>query len=159
MKKLHEMAVDYVGLLDSDFEPDVLKECLDSIEESIEEKGVNIVKVLQSYDNNISAIDAELKRIQSIKKIEVARKDRLKEYLRHNMESTGISKIQHPLFTITLGKAVHKVNVTDIDLLPDEFVNIKTEIKPDLIAIKKALKDGSIDGVELTEGKPRLLIK
>ncbi len=159
MKKLHEMAVDYIGLLDADFEPDTLKECLDSIKDSIEDKGINIVKVLQSYDDNISVIDAELKRIQSIKKAEVAKKERLKEYLRYNMQETGISKIQHPLFTVTLGKPTQKVTVTDINELPDEFVSVKTEIKPDLNEIKKALKNGVVNGAELTEGKPRLLIK
>ena len=36
--KLHEMTKDYIGFLESDLDKDALEECLDSIEDAIEEK-------------------------------------------------------------------------------------------------------------------------
>lgn len=157
---LNEISKDYIGLLESDIEPEQLSECLDSIEDAFEEKGSNIVAVLNSLDSDVTALDNEIKRLQARKKAITGNKDRLKEYLRYNMESTGITKINHPLFNITLRKGQAKADVLDDTLIPDEFMKVKTEIKPDLVAIKKALKDGEdIPGVALIDGKSSVLIK
>ncbi len=157
MKSLNKIAADYQMLANEDMEPEQLQDCLDSIECAFEEKAQNILAVI----NNMQTLelDEEIKRLQARKQRKINNKERLKEYLRYNMEATGINKITHPLFTVTLGKPTQKVNVTDVGLLPDEFVSVKTEIKPDLNAIKAALKNGSVDGAELVEGKSRLLIK
>lgn len=42
--------------------------------------------------------------------------------------------------------------VFDIDKIPKEFIKVKTETKPDLIAIKKAIKEGlKIEGARLID--------
>ena len=158
--KLHEMSKDYVGLLESDLDAEQLKDCLESIEGAIEEKASNIVKVVSCLNADVSSIDNEITRLQARKKAITNNQDRLKEYLRYNMEQTGITKINHPLFKITLGKASKKVSIIDIDLLPDEFIDIRTEIKPNLNKIKSALKEGEeVNGAVMIDGLSRLLIK
>ena len=73
---------------------------------------------------------------------------------------TGINKIKHPLFSITLGKPSVTAEIVDVDFLPDNFVNTDVVMKPDKKAILKALKDGEdIPGAVLSTGKSRLLIK
>jgi len=155
--KLSKIASDYEKLLSGDLDTEQTRDLLEQVGGAFEDKAKNVLAVINNL--NTIAIDEEIKRLQSMKKAIVNNKDRLKEYLRYNMEKSGISKIEHPLFKVTLGKPSSKVEVFDIDLLPDEFVNVKTEIKPDLNKIKAALKDGPIDGACMVEGASRLLIK
>lgn len=158
--KLNDIAQDYVGLLESDLEGEQLADCLDSIEDAFEEKGNNIVAVLNTLNGDVSALDNEIKRLQARKKTITNNQERLKEYLRYNMELSGITNIKSPLFSITLGKPTQKAEVVDVAFLPDGYVNAKVEIKPDLKAILKDLKEGKdIPGAILSEGKSRLLIK
>jgi hypothetical protein len=158
--KLHEMSKDYIGFLESDLQGEQLTDCLDSIEDSFDEKANNIVKLVSSLSVDVDGIDKELKRLQTMKKTITNNQDRLKEYLRYNMEATGINKIKHSLFSITLGKPTVTAEIIDIDFLPDSFVSTDVVIKADKKAILKALKDGEdIPGAILSTGKSRLLIK
>jgi len=158
--KLHEMSKDYIGFLESDLEGEQLTDCLDSIEDSFDEKANNIVKLVSSLSVDVDGIDKELKRLQAMKKVITNNQERLKEYLRSNMEATGITKIKHSLFSITLGKPTVTAEIVDIDFLPDNFVNTDVVMKADKKAILKALKDGEdIPGAVLSTGKSRLLIK
>jgi uncharacterized protein YeeX (DUF496 family) len=158
--RLHEMSRDYIGFLESDMEGEQLTECLDSIADSFDDKANNIVKLVNSLSVDVDGIDKELKRLQAMKKVITNNQDRLKEYLRSNMEATGISKIKHPLFSITLGKPTVTVDIIDIDFLPDNFVSTDVVMKADKKAILKALKNGEdISGAVLSSGKSRLLIK
>tara|TARA_R110001632_G_scaffold68317_1_gene160140 strand:+ start:610 stop:1089 length:480 start_codon:yes stop_codon:yes gene_type:complete len=158
--KLHEMSKDYIGFLESDMESDQLVECLDSIEDSFDNKANNIVKLVSSLNVDVEGIDKELKRLQTMKKAITNNQERLKEYLRYNMEITGINKIKHSLFSITLGKPTVTVEIVDIDFLPDNFVSTDVVMKADKKEILKALKNGEdIPGAVLSTGKSRLLIK
>ena len=160
MPKLQEISADYIGMLNEDMDAEQLKDCLDNIEEAFNDKATNVLSVVNSMDSDVSAIDAEIKRLQARKKAMVNRKDSLKEYLRTNMEATGITKIQHPLFNVTLAKPSVKCEVTDVDALPDEFVKVELVTKPDLNKIKRAIKDGEdVNGAQLVEGQSRILIK
>ena len=131
MTKLYDISKDYIGFLESDLPAEELSECLESIQDSFDEKGANIVAVVTTLQSDVSAIEAQIKRLQERKKAIVNNQERLKEYLRYNMEQTGINKIKHPLFSITLGKPTKQVGITDESMLPDDYVTIKTEIKPD----------------------------
>lgn len=159
MTKLHNISKDYLGFLESDLDAEQLNECLSSIEDAFEDKANNILALVNTLDSDTSAIDVEIKRLQERKKAINNNKDSLKEYLRYNMEQTGINKISCPLFTVTLGKPTKKVEVVDLDLIPDEYVTIESEVKPNLTELKKAMKENDIPGAVMVEGKSRLLIK
>ncbi len=160
MTTLYSMTSDYLAIMQEDLEPDVMKDCLDSIKESINEKGGNIAIVANEMDSDIARLDFEIKRLQNRKTESVNKKARLLNYLKENMIYCDINKITHPLFTITLRKPSKRTVVDDVSLLPDEYVTVKTEVKPDLNKIKKALKEGvSIDGARLEDGETALLIK
>ncbi len=159
MPKLYEMTADYKAMLNEDLEPEQLKDCLESIQGAIEEKGGAIVSLIANMQPDIDGIDREIKRLQQMKKTAVNKQESLKEYLRYNMIESGITKISHPLFNISIRKGVKKVKVTNELLLPDELINVKVETKPDLKAIKKALENGEVSGAELIDGNPSLTIK
>jgi hypothetical protein len=159
--KLYELAAAVDKLHDDDsIDEQTLKDTLESIEGDISDKGINIVKLSNAWESDIDAIDAEIKRLQLRKKSLKSRADGLREYLKHNMQRSGISKIGCPLFTITLKKGRSVVNISDESLIPDDYVNVKTTVSPDKVAILKALKAGeAIEGAELSEGQPSLVIK
>ena len=160
MAKLYEITKDYIGFLDSGLPADELNDCLESIEDAFEDKANNIMAVTQTLQEDVTAIDNQIKRLQERKKAIVNNQESLKEYLRHNMEMTGISKIKHPLFTVTLSAPGEVVKIVDEKLLSDEFVTVKTTVAPDKIAIKKAIKSGvEVLGACLVSGKSRLTIK
>ena len=65
------------------------------------------------------------------------------------MQAHGMKKISGDLYSISL-RASDVVNVTDMDVLPAEFLRVKTVVDPDKVRIKDALKQGQeVPGAEL----------
>lgn len=139
---------------------EALQETMNANELEFNDKAVGIVHVANALSSNTVAIDDEIKRLTARKKAIENRKTQIVEYLRINMEASNITKIECPLFTITLRKGVDVVHLVDEKLLPDEYINIKTVISPDKREILKHLKAGEhIPGAEIAKGKTSLLIK
>lgn len=145
---------------DGELTREQVQDTLDGSELEFQEKATNIVNLASSWEDDIATIDNHIKRLQARKKSIKGNADRLREYLRYNMIESGVTKIQSPLFTIQLRKGVQKVNILDADLLPEEYVNAKVEIKPDSRKILKDLKEGvEITGALIEQGADTLLIK
>lgn len=159
--KLHEMTAAVAKLHDDEsIDAQTLKDTLESIEGDIEEKGVNIVKLTKGWDADISAIDEEIKRLTTRKKAIKNRAEQLRDYLRYNMQASGISKIECPLFTVSLRKARDIVSIDDESLIPDDYVTVKTTVSPNKAEILKSLKAGvDIPGASITESEQSLVIK
>jgi len=156
----HELQEVQSLALDPDVPEEALRDTLDGIEGMFNEKAVRIVHVIANSDTDVDAISAEIKRLSERKRsIELAQ-DRLREYLRFNMEATGISKISSPLFTITLAAGRDMVEIYDEAALPDEFVRVKTVVSPEKAEILKALKSGiEVPGATITKSKSSVRIK
>ena len=137
-----------------------LADTFEALEGEFEEKALSLIYVANNMDADIDALDAEIQRLERRKKVFVTRKESLRDYLRFNMESSGITKIDCPLFTITLRKPSKIALINDIDMLPTDYISIKTSITPVKAAILKALKSGElVPGAELGESKASLIIK
>lgn len=156
----HELQEVQALALDPDVPEDALRDTLDGIEGMFNDKAVRIVHVIANSDTDVDAISAEIKRLSERKRsIELAQ-DRLREYLRFNMDATGISKISSPLFTITLAAGRDMVEIYDEAALPDEFVRVKTVVSPEKADILKALKSGiEVPGATITKSKSSVRIK
>lgn len=158
MTQLYNLAGQYKEIQSMDFDPVTLKDTLESIEGDIKEKAQNIGFVNANWDNQIVAIDAEISRLQGMKKVIVNKQNGLKDYLRHNMELCEIKKIECDLFSITLRKPVDVVSIDDEELIPQDYWKIVKSV--DKALVKKALKDGfNVPGASLQSGKSGLLIK
>lgn len=137
-----------------------IRDTLDGLQLQFDDKAVAIVKFSQALEGDTTAIDLEIKRLQDRKKRITKRKESLRDYLRMNMEATDINKIECPLFTITLAKGRDQVQIANESQIPDDYVRVKTEIKPDKVAIGKALKQGqAVPGAELITGPTSLRVK
>lgn len=137
-----------------------LHDTMEAIEGEFQEKGKAIAMVTLNIDGDLEAIQSQIDRLTERKRIITNRKESLKEYLRKNMEASGITKISHPLFTITCGKGKPIVVIDNEKALPDDFFNTKVTNTPDKVAIAKALKDGQeVPGAHSEIGKSSISIK
>lgn len=137
-----------------------VRDTMEGIEGEFQEKGKALAMVTLNMDGDLEAIQSQIDRLTERKRLLVNRKDSLKEYLRTNMEASGITKISHPLFTITLGKGKPIVVVDDEKAIPDEFMRVKVTSAPDKAEIAKAIKEGvEVPGAHSEIGKSSISIK
>lgn len=133
---------------------------MDSIEGEFEDKALSLIAVVNNIGGDIPAIDDAIKRLTARKKTIENKQKSMKEYLRTNMEASGINKINCPLFTITLAKGRDIVSVNDENAIPAEYMNYKTSASPMKKEILADLKDGKeIDGVTLIKSENSIRIK
>jgi len=135
-----------------------IADTLEGLEGELIDKAKNVAAYVQNLESNAR----ELKEAENRIKVRRVRAEKesanLKDYLRFNMEKSGITKIECPEFKVTLGKPSKIVEVSDD--LDSRYVVSKTTTSPDKKAIAADLKDGiDIKGAKLVDGKSRLTIK
>lgn len=158
--KLYEITGQLADLSSMDLDDEAVKNTLEMVQDDFNSKAIAIIKLAENMDAGTSAIDAEIERLKSRKQVIVNRKQQLRDYLLHNMEASGIQKIECPLFTATLRKGIESVEIEDQSKLPDEFVTVEVVTKPDKNAIKAALKSGQeVSGASLKRGATTIIIK
>lgn len=144
----------------TDLPPEAMIDTLDGIEGMFNDKALKVVQVLNNGDSDVAALKAEAQRLLDRAKVISNGQDRLREYLRMNMEATEIKKIESPFFTITLIQGRDMAVIDDEKSVPDEYVNVKTVVAPDKRAILAALKKGvDIDGAHIEKSKSSIRIK
>lgn len=137
-----------------------LRDTMEGIEGEFQEKGKALAMVTLNMDGDIEAIKTQIARLTERKKVMENRQASLKEYLRTNMERTGINKIIHPLFTITLGKGKPIVIIDEESKIPDEYMNTTVTNTPMKAEIAKAIKEGkTVAGAHSETGKSSISIK
>lgn len=161
MPKLYELTDDYNNLLSmvdsGDFSADDIADTLAGIHGMIDDKLQATVCVIKEMEAEAKKFDDEIKRMSEVKKSYSNTATRLKEYIRFEMEKSGIEKSKG-LFSISLGKPSKVVEISSTDNLPDKYK--KVSVSADKTAIGSDLKAGVvIPGAELVDGKPRLTIR
>lgn len=137
-----------------------VRDTMEGIEGEFQEKGKALAMVTLNMDGDLEAIQSQIDRLSERKRFLVNRKESLKEYLRTNMEAAGITKISHPLFTITLGKGKPIVIIDEESQIPDEYMNTKVTSTPAKTEIAKAIKEGKeVPGAHSEIGKSSISIK
>lgn len=165
--KLYQISEQYQNIADLLLNPEFhdnedIIAALDTVQGDFNDKTVNTVKAIQRAEGDISIIDAEIKRLQAMKKSRQANIERVKDYLKTNMARTGIFKIECPLFKISYSERKNSAVDVDEALFLANNLNedlVKVEIKPSKTAIKKALEKGeNIIGAKLVDSQV-LMIK
>lgn len=136
-----------------------IEEQLNANSEALQVKASNIAFVIRKMALEEDNISAEIERLKNMLKVKTNSKERLKTYLKTNMEQMDISEIKCDLITVRLQKSKSSVEIVDKEIIPKKFLNKKIDVVPDKVAIKEALESGAkIKGVELKESKS-LIIK
>lgn len=137
-----------------------VRDTMQAIGGEFEEKGKALATVVLNMGSDVEALDAEIKRLQDRKRAIVNRQESMKEYLRENMDAAGITKITHPLFSITCAAGREIAVIDNETAIPDEFMRVKTECAPDKLAIAAALKEGKdVPGAHLERAQSSIRIK
>jgi hypothetical protein len=164
MKQLYKLT-DQISKLQEAFDngdipENALADTMEVIEGEFDDKAKAIMAMVRNTDSDITAIADEIKRLNDRAKVLQNQQDSVKEYLRFNMQESGIDKISCSLFTLTLRKSVKIVIIDDVESLPDKYVTVKTVEQPDKKLLLSDLKDGeAIEGAHLEDGKRALMIK
>lgn len=153
--KLYEYTENYLNVLEKadELEPDVLLDTLEAIREPLEQKAENVAKMIKTFEAEAKAVKEEEERLASKRKTLENRASSLKEYLKQQLEETGITKIKRPLFTISVQNNPPGVDVQDENAIPGEFW-VPVDPKLNKQAILKRLKSGeTVPGCEIKQTK------
>jgi hypothetical protein len=120
-------------------------------QEQLQSKGINYAKVIANYQSESDQIDAEIKRLKTMKESRDKKVIWLTESLKKAMLVSGIEKIESPLFKISLRRS-EAVEVDVVEALPASFQNVKNVVTADKMAIKEAIKKGeNVFGARIIE--------
>lgn len=122
--------------------------------DALEAKAQGVEMVARSAVQYVPALDAEIERLQALKAQRERVAQGLRDYLKRNMESAGIDKIECPMFKITIAKNPPAVDLFDPLSLPAQYMVVPDPrpAAPDKKAISAALKAGQdVPGARLTQ--------
>jgi hypothetical protein len=155
MKSMYEIsreAMDIVSALEeTEGELNPTIESLLKINQSeLQEKSFNYAYVVKSIDNDITAINEEIKRLQALKKRNESIVSRMKEAVIDAMHIYGLEKITSPTLNLSIRRS--EAVVVDDSFDDDIYMIKKVTYTPDKTRLKEAIKRGeSIQGVTLKE--------
>lgn len=162
---LYELSSTYLKALDDLTDPELdlpieaVNDTLEALGDEMENKAINVTKFMRNMEATAKAIkEAEAEMYKRRKSLETRIKW-MKDYLKENMEHTGITKIECPYFKLSIQKNLVSVAITNEESIPGEFKEQVISWKIDKTAIKKAIQSGdSIPGAKLLNGT-RLAIR
>ena len=152
---------DLSKLADLDLDEQTVSDTLEGLSGELEVKATNVAAFARNLEASAEAIKGAEAQMAARRKAIENRASRIREYLKLNMERTGILKIEGPHFAITIKKNPPAVHVEAQELVPAEFFNIPPTPPPalDKKRVGEALKAGKdVPGCRLEQGT-RLEIK
>ncbi len=139
---------------------EMIEDTMDSLECMFEKKAEAALMVRQGMLAEVSAIDAEIKRLVDLQKTPMNSADRIVEYIKSNMLALNKDKADLGLFKLTLRKATDKLGEIDESKVPSEFWIIVPESKKiDKRALLAYAKVNEMDCVGLVKSERSLTIK
>lgn len=142
-------------LSDMDLDAQTVLDTLESseVQTALEEKVQGYEMVARSFEAPIPAIDAEIKRLQALKKASQNRADVLRKRVHDAMVELQIEKIKCPLFEVRRQKNPVAVEVYNAELVPFEYWKTP-EPEINKAELKAALQAGKeIEGARLTQSE------
>ena len=132
---------------------DDLQQMLEITQSELNHKATGYAQVIRAmeYDNDI--VDAEIKRLQEIKRVRKNAVERLKNALSGAMQQFDMDVIETPISKISF-RSSQSVEIWDETLVPKEYKQQVISTKVDKLAIKKAIKNGeSVTGATVVNNK------
>lgn len=148
-------------LMELNFDDETIVDTLEAESTGLTQKIEDYGHVIRNMESFANAIKIEETRISERRKSVEKRVENIKDWLLKNMVVCNISKIECPVFTISLHDNPGKVSITDEKLIPDEYLKVPDlpPPSPDKAAILRDLKSGKeISGCFLEKTK-RISIK
>ena len=147
MASLYEITGQFKELMDMAEECNLtqadISDTLEGLEWELEEKADTYAKVIRSMEEDVNAIDTEIKRLTNKKRVKKNNIKALKTNLEKAMIETGKRKFKTPLFSFGIQKNVPSVVIEDESKVPETYL-IKQPDKIDKKALIKDLKNGEV---------------
>lgn len=160
MSSLYELSNEYLAiqnkLIEADYDEQTIADTLEGMSGELEVKAQNVAFFIRNLESTADQIKQAEKQMADRRKALENKAATIKEYLKINMQKTGINKIECPYFAITLKKNPPAVNIFNESIIPDEYLVQAPPPPPsiDKKAIAEALKSGAqVAGAELTQGE------
>ncbi len=153
--------VDLSKLEELDLDEQTVADTLEGLSGELEVKATNVAMFVRNLEASAEAIKGAEAQMAARRKAIENRAGRIRQYLKDNMERTGILKIEGPHFALTIKKNPPAVHVEAPELVPAEYMKQQPPPPPawDKNAVKDALKAGKdVPGCRLEQGT-RLEIK
>lgn len=158
--KLYEITAYYRNALaifdeqddpENEIPPDAIPDMLAALEGEFSDKAIQVAAFMRKLEATAAAIKVEEDKMSKRRQALEKKVSTFRDYIKMNMESTGITKIPSPWFVLSVQKSQASVEIDDEGALPDEFVVIKKQ--PNKLAIKEILKAGlEVPGARLVNG-------
>ena len=137
------------------FSQDQINDYINQLDGLKEEKLENIEYLKKEYLGDVNTLAEEIKRLQARKK---SRENTIKDLNELQLDLLNGEKVKTAKFTFSFRKTESVEVLSDKDIKDDKTLN-KVTIKPDLTAIKKAIKAGrTFEGISIVE-KTSLLVR
>lgn len=152
---------DLQRLAELDLDEQTVTDTLEGLSGELEVKATNVAMFARNLEASAEAIKGAEAQMAARRKAIENRAGRLRQYLKDNMERTGILKIEGPHFALSIKKNPPAVHVEAQELVPAEFFNQAPPPPPalDKKRVGEALKAGKdVPGCRLDQGT-RLEIK
>jgi len=156
----HQYRADVARLEELDVDDQTFSDTLEALAGDLEAKAVNVIFYAKNLDATATAIKKAEDAMAARRKAIERRSEALRAYVKHNMLSTGISKISCDYFQLAIQNNPPSVDVFDEAQLPAVYLReIPAKYEPDKALIAKAIKDNfEVPGARLTHSQ-RLVIK
>lgn len=127
------------------FDATDLEQLQADLETKLENAGLYIKNLISEAD----AIRNEEAALKARREAKTKKADRIAEYVKGYLLMDGRPKYETPRVLMQIRKS-EAVEIDPLAKLPDEYIALKYDVKPDKMALKKALKRGEeIEGVRL----------
>jgi len=157
--KIQEEYLQIAQALEQDEITPEIEQQLVITETALQEKAIGYAHVILDAETNVTAIKNEIKRLSALQKSEQNKADRLKSAISNAMQMFGINEVKTPTLKLSFRQSEGVVGESNT-VLPEEFVTVVPEVrKPNLTAIKAAIKEGrTVEGYQI-EQRQNLQIK
>jgi hypothetical protein len=143
-----------------EFTLDEVADTLEGIQAEMDDKCRAVLHVREMLLGDIATIDAEIERLQALRKAPANSVDRLTESLKSTMLALNEDKMNLGTFKLTLRKPMKKLGEIDESRVPNGyFVDVPATRKLDKRALLADAKIKEIQGVSVVDGERSLMIK
>ncbi|MCA1602812.1 MAG: siphovirus Gp157 family protein [Acidobacteria bacterium] len=162
--RLYEIADTYLRALEDpadieDLPEQAIADTLEGLQGEFEEKAISTGAYVRNLEAEAAAIEEARKSMERRQRSLTRHADRLRQYLKAQIERTGMGKIKNCYLTLRIQNNPPSVVVENEGLVPEQFKRTETVTNLLRAEIARALKDGQlVEGARL-QRSTRLVIQ
>ncbi len=148
----YRQANEFLLKLEGDIPLTAIQETIDGLAGDLEYKALNVAAFYKNLEKEMNAMKEYMREMRDRLSKCKNYADRLKEYLKINLEKCNITKINGSEFSITIRNSPGTIVIDNANELPEDFIT-GILIQADKLKIKKAIKDNiDVPGAHMESG-------